>query len=327
MPAHPLTEHEREEIRVGIEREETNTAIATRLSRHRLTIGEEITRNGGRGNYCAVAAGQRAVEQRRRPKPFKLLCDPKLAAHVANRLGLGDSPMTISIELARGVYGFVALISHECIYQTIHHDGRGLPAGCHRGLHLGRKRRKPRGHSVTHTHSLGEFTSIHERPAIASGRDEVGHLEGDLIVGSYNRSALITVFDRASRNVWLADLPDGKRAKGVSAALTKLLRRIPPHLRRSLAWDQGSEIAEHALIAKQCRIDIYIADPKSPWQRPTNENGNALIRRYVGKGTDLSIWTPRQLRNLEQRLNTIPRRSLNWATANDIYTAAVTITD
>jgi len=327
MPASPLTARERVEIRIGIERNESNVEIGFRLSRHRTTIGDEINRNGGRLMYCAVAAGRRSVVQRQRPKTFKLVADSALAAHVAKRLEQRDSPMTISIELARGIHGRTASISHECIYQAVHNGERGLPAGCHRRLHLGRRHRKHRGQTTPGSHSLGEFNLIHTRPAIADERREVGHLEGDLITGSYNRSALITVFDRASRKVWLADLPDGKRSNDVRVALTKLIRRIPKRLRRTLTWDQGSEMAEHIKIAKRCGIDIYFAEPKSPWQRPTNENGNAFVRRYVGKGTDLSIWTPPQLRKIEQRINTTPRRSLDWATANDIYTAAVTITD
>ena len=327
MPARPLTAREREEIRAGIERDETNTAIGLRLSRHRTTIGAEIGRNGGRTHYCAVDAEQRAGVERRRRKQHKLVADPALAAYVAKRLEQRDSPMTISIELARGVHGRTDSISHECIYQAVQNHRRGLPTGCHRGLHLGRRRRKHRGQTSSSTHSLGDFNLIHNRPAVAAERTEVGHFEGDLIVGSYNRSALITVFDRTSRNVWLADLTDGKRSSGVLTALTKLIGRIPKHLRRTLTWDQGSEMAEHIKIAQRCGIDIYFAEPKSPWQRPTNENGNALVRRYVGKGTDLSIWTPRQLRKIEHRINTTPRRSLDWATAHDIYTAAVTMTD
>lgn len=176
------------------------------------------------------------------------------------------------------------------------------------------------------SHSLGSFNLIGLRPEIATQRVEVGHLEGDLIVGAYNRSAIATMFDRTSRYVWLTKLPHAKNADGVLDALVSTLRRVPAHLRLTLTWDQGSEMARHVELAKRCGIDIYFAEPKAPWQRPTNENGNALVRRYVGKGTDLSAFTTRDLRAIETRINTIPRRSLNWATANDIYTAAVAMT-
>lgn len=173
---------------------------------------------------------------------------------------------------------------------------------------------------------MGLFNLIGVRPAIAAERVHVGHIEGDLIVGAYNRSAIATLFERASRYVWLARLPHAKQADGVLDALVTTLRRIPAHLRVTLTWDQGSEMARHAQLAQRSGIDIYFADPKSPWQRPTNENGNALVRRHVGKGTDLSIYTTRDLRAIERRINTIPRRSLNWATAHDHYTAAVAMT-
>jgi IS30 family transposase len=327
MPARPLTLHEREAIRVGIERDEPDRLIGEALGRHRCTINAEICRNGGRGDYCAIDAQHRAEQQLSRPKVSKLVDDRALAAHVTKRLKAKDSPMTISIELARGVHGRVASISHECIYQAIYSVGRGLAAGLHVGLHLKHRRRKHRGRTpMVATHSLGSFNLIGLRPKIAAQRIEVGHIEGDLIVGAYNRSAIATLFDRTSRYVWLTKLPHAKSADGVLAALIATLRRIPSHLRVTLTWDQGSEMARHLELAERCGIDIYFAEPKAPWQRPTNENGNALVRRYVGKGTDLSIYTTTDLRAIERRINTIPRRSLNWATANDLYTAAVAMT-
>ena len=328
MPAHALSVVEREVIRVGIAQGDSDAVIAARVGRHRRTINVEINRNGGRSVYSAIAAQSRADACRARPKMSRLVNDPELAAHVARRLAARDSPMTISIELARGVHGRVALISHETIYQAVYDpQRRGLPLECHRGLHLKRRRRRHRNAApAPNMHSLGEFNLITTRPAIAAERVEVGHLEGDLIVGAYNRSAIITVFDRTSRHLWLGRLPNAKNAAGVHDATRTLLRRIPAGLRATLTWDQGSEMAQHHDLAAAVGIDIYFAEPKSPWQRPTNENGNALVRRYVGKGTDLSIYTNRDLRRIEQRINTIPRRSLNWATAHDIYTAAVAMT-
>ena len=329
MPACPLSAREREEIRAGIERHESDGVIAATLGRHRCTINAEISRNGGRGIYSAISAERRAARQRRRPKVSKLAADAVLAGHVEARLRAKDSPMTISIELARGVHGVTAKLSHESIYQAVYDPVRGLPAGLHTCLHLRRRRRKPRttAKNNTVTHSLGTFALISARPQIAAERVEVGHFEGDLIVGAYNRSAIMTVFDRMSRYLWLAELPRAKNADGVLDALVATLARIPRHLLGTLSWDQGSEMARHAEVAQRCGIDIYFAEPKSPWQRPTNENGNALVRRYVGKGTDLSVFTANDLRASEHRLNTTPRRVLNWSTATDIYTAAVAMTD
>jgi len=325
MPSNPLVLEEREEIRAGIERGESCAYIAKVIERHRCTVSEEIRRNGGRSRYRAVRAQRGADMRRARPKMAKLVADTKLARYVTKRLELKDSPLTISIELARGVWGVVASISHECIYQSIYNPGRGLEPGLHCGLHLKRRRRKRRGQHLPGGHSLGDFNPIKDRPAIADLRVEVGHLEGDLIVGAYNRSALITLFDRMSRYLWLQQLTS-KSADACFEAMLKLLGRIPPALRRTITWDQGAEMARHAELSKRRNVAIYIADPKAPWQRPTNENGNAFVRRYVGKSTDLSIYTTKDLRRIERRINTTPRRSLNWATANDIYTHAVAMT-
>lgn len=331
MPAHPLSASEREEIRAGIVRGETDRQIGQRLGRHRTTINVEINRNGGRAVYSALDAQTRAERERRRPKAPLLVADPTLAQVVANRLKAKDSPMTISRELADGIGGVQASISHECIYTSVYaHGQRGLPRGLHTNLHRRRrcrKRRLPPGETPAKTSPLGVFTSISERPTEADKRAVVGHLEGDLILGSFNRSAIVTVFDRASRYCWLADLPEGHDANATLAAVTEILDRIPEALRHTLTWDQGSEMARHADLARLCGIDIYFADPHSPWQRPTNENGNGLLRRYLPKGTNLAVHTPADLRAIEHRLNTMPRRSINWSTAETIYHQAVAMTD
>ena len=328
MPAEPLLLCEREEIRAGIERGETDGVIAARLGRHRCTVNAEINRNGGRSGYSAVAAQDRAEAQRRRPKAAKLVADPALAAHVTARLEAKDSPMTISIELARGVHGLTGSISHECIYAAVYaHGRRGLRRGLHEGLHRRRRCRKHRRPGETaRPGPLGQFRSIHDRPAVAAGRGEVGHLEGDLIIGARNASALVTVFDRASRYLWLADLPEGHGAEQTLAALIERGERIPAGLRRSLTWDQGREMARWDDLATTVDIDVFFADPHAPWQRPTNENGNGLIRRYVGKGTNLHAYTPADLRAIEHRINTTPRRSLHWSTAQTVYHQAVAMT-
>ena len=330
MPAHPLSLSEREEIRVGIERKDTDEEIGQHLGRHRCTISAEINRNGGRGFYTVTAAQARAEELRRRPKQCRLVADPVLAAVVTERLEAKDSPMTIARELAAGTHGVTTSISHESIYQAVYAQGeRGLRRGLHEGLHRRRRRRKHRTRDTAPASAagpLGTFNPISARPSIADERREVGHLEGDLILGSFNRSAIVTVFDRASRYLWLADLPEGHSADAVLAALVETMERIPTTLRRTLTWDQGSEMARHADLAEMTGITVYFADPHSPWQRPTNENGNGLIRRYVGKGTNLNVYTPADLRAIETRINTMPRRSIHWATAQDLYTTAVAMT-
>jgi len=170
MPAKPLTLSEREEIRAGIERNDRDRVIGEAIGRHRCSVNAEINRNGGRVKYCAVDAQARANEKRARPKVPKLVADPNLGAHVTARLVAKDSPMTISIELARGLFKIVAKISHETIYRAIQTVVRGLRRGLHSGLHLGRKGRKARNTRPVRSHSLGSFNPISARPAVAFER-------------------------------------------------------------------------------------------------------------------------------------------------------------
>lgn len=329
MPANPLSQREREEIRYGIGRSETVTAIAVRIGRHRTTISREISRNGGRGVYRAYAAQDRAKERLARPKVRLLQQCPELATHVRLRLEAKDSPMTIAVELTQGVYPTVGrTVSHETIYRAVYDPfHRDLPRNIYRCLHRRRRHRYPRGYRNPHRGTWRDaLPLISERPAAAADRSEVGHLEGDLIIGSNRRAAIITVFDRKSRYLWMAALPDGLTAPKTLKVLTRLIKRIPPHLRRTLTWDQGGELARYATLAKRCGIDVYFADPHSPWQRPTNENGNGLIRRYVGKSTDLAQFTDADLWAIEDRINTMPRRIHNWASAQQVYDQAVAMT-
>ncbi len=326
MPGDALSLSERVQIEMGVGLEQSARTIAARMGRPPSTVTRELERNGGRDAYSAAAADARAANRRRRPRLTCFQRDPVLADHVEARLAAKDSPMTISKELARGVFPEVeASVSHETIYNGIYAHGKaGLVKGLHRHLHRSRRcrtRRRPPGDAVAKDGPLGSFNLIFERPPEADDRSEVGHLEGDLIIGSFNRSAIVTVFDRLSRLVWLADLPEGHGADPTLAALVEILERIPGPLRRSLTWDQGREMARHHDLAAMCGIDVFFAEPHSPWQRPTNENGNGLLRRYVGKGTNLNVYTPADLRAIEDRLNTMPRRSLGWATAAEVYAA------
>lgn len=327
MPANPLIMSEREEIRAGIERGDPISAIATGLDRCGSTISREITRNGGKKRYRAHTAQQRADTERARPKTTVFEVTPALAEHVTERLRAKDSPMTIAKELDRGLYPEIdGRASHETIYGALYaHGRRGLAKDLHWGLHRKRRCRKHRrAQDAGEPHNkgpLGTYRKITERPKAAEDRSEVGHLEGDLITGAYNRSAIATLFDRASRHLWLAGLPFGHGAQATLGALVEQMERIPEEFRRSLTWDQGREMALHAGLTTLCNMPVFFADPHSPWQRPTNENGNGLLRRYVGKGTDLAVFGPQDLLEIETRINTMPRRVLNWQTAAEVYAA------
>lgn len=328
MPANPLSLREREEIRAGIARGETVTAIAGELGRHRCTISAEISRNGGRVLYRAFRSHDQAAARRARPKTPVFDQDPVLAAHVTRRLEAKDSPMTIAVELANGVYPNIdGVVSHETIYAAIYAPrGGGLRRGLYKCLHRRRRIRSPKRGQRSQSPWRHSMRSISTRPAIAWERVEIGHLEGDLIIGKGGKSAIITVFDRTSRYLWMAGLPTSHTAGPTLASLTRLLKRIPAELRHTLTWDQGSEMARHATLEKRCGIAVYFADARSPWQRPTNENGNGLIRRYVGKGTDLAAFSTTDLKHIEHRINTTPRRVLGWSTAKHVYDQAVAMT-
>ena len=327
MPGPALSAHEREEIRVGCSGGETFTAIAEALGRSTSTISQEVGRNGGRARYCAVAADVRATKERQRPRLTKFQANRELAVHVEAKLAALDSPMTIAIELGRsgGVGG--VRVSSETIYQGVYgHGRRGLAAGLSGCLHRKRRRRKRRcraGETPKKASPLGVFNLISSRPEIASGRSETGHFEGDLIIGARGASAIVTLIDRASRFNLIGDLPEGHDATSVLACCIELLERVPEGLRRTLTWDQGTEMAHHNDLAGAVGIDVYFAEPHSPWQRPSNENFNGLLRRYVGKGTDLGVYSQKDLDVISHRINTMPRRIHQWESAEDRYAAAV----
>lgn len=330
MPANPLSLREREQIYYGLVQGKTITSIAVKIGRHRCTVSAEVSRNGGRDDYRPFAANRRAALCRKRPKLRLFERHPELAAHVAGRLEAKDSPMTIAVELGQGLFPDIAVsASHETIYEEIYaHDRSTLPREVFRCLHRRRRQRHRRQSRRPATnHWRKELRSFRDRPPEADARSEVGHFEGDLIVGTGHQSAIITVFDRKSRHLWMEPLYNGQNADLTLEALASLFERIPRKVRRTLTWDQGGEIARHATLTERCGIDVYATDPRSPWQRPTNENGNGLIRRYVGKRTDLTQFTASDLRAIETRINTMPRRIHNWSSAKRIYDQAVAMTD
>lgn len=327
MAGAALTAREREEIRVGIEADESLSDIAVRLDRAPSTICREVNRNGGRHRYCATKAETRAAAKRGRPRRTKFQSNRALCDHVEARLVAKDSPMTIAVELARagGIAGDT--VSAESVYMGVYaHGTRGLAAGLGRHLHRKRGRRKPRcrpGVAPKTGGPLGIFNLIGLRPAIADDRTEVGHFEGDLIIGERGRSAIVTLVDRSSRFNLIGDLPEGHDATSVLACCIELVERVPVELRRTLTWDQGTELARHEDLAAAVGIDVFFAEPHSPWQRPSNEHFNGQLRRYVGKGTDLSVYSQQDLDVISRRLNTMPRRIHNWESAQDRYDAAV----
>ena len=205
-------------------------------------------------------------------------------------------------------------VSPETIYQSLYVQGRGaLRRELARHLRTGREVRRPRGGGGG-AGRLAGMVNISQRPAGAADRAVPGHWEGDLIEGKAGQSQIGTLVERTTRYTMLVPLPDGRSAAAVAAAVTPVIAGLPDGLRRSLTWDQGKEMGLHRQIAVAADCEIYFCDPHSPWQRPSNENTNGLLRQYFPKGSDLSAHSPQQLAGVADQLNGRPRKVLGWKT-------------
>jgi IS30 family transposase len=309
---------EREEIAVGKAAGLGQREIAARLGRPRCTVSRELARNSGPGGrYRATVAQQRADERARRPKPARLAVNEVLRAVVAQRLGASWSPEQIAATLKADFPGQPEMhVSHETIYQSIYVQGRGALrrelAAC---LRTGRALRRPRRQAAARRARTGPvpaMVSISERPAEAADRAVPGHWEGDLILGTANRSAIGTLVERSTRYCLLLHLPASHDAEAVRDEMITAIQALPAALRRSMTWDQGSEMAAHAQITLATDLDIYFCDPHSPWQRGSNENTNGLLRQYFPKGTSLARHTRAHLDAVAAELNDRPRKTLGW---------------
>jgi len=306
---------EREEIRAGLERGESFTAIAARLCRSTSTVSREVGANGGRDGYRATVAHQRACVRARRPKAMKLAVCPALADQVVEWLGELWSPEEIARRLRTEFPDDPMMrVSHETIYQSLFVQGRGeLRRELHRCLRSGRAQRRPQGR-LDKRGRIPDMVMISERPAEVADRAVPGHWEGDLIIGKNNRSAVGTLVERATRYVMLLALPDGHGAEQVRTAMTAAIGRLPGELVKTITWDQGMEMAQHAQFTVDTGVQIYFCDPHSPWQRGSNENTNGLLRDYLPKGKDLSPLNQANLDVFAASLNGRPRETLGWMT-------------
>ena len=317
---------EREEISRGLAAKESRRSIARRLGRAPSTIGREITRHAIVTGYRAVAADNRAWRRATRPKPRRLATSPRLRVIVFAKIRADWSPQQISAWLKATYPADRSMqLSHEAIYQTLYVQARGA---LKRELvnHLRRHRglRRSGGKRVATTGRIVGAVSIAERPPQAEDRAVPGHWEGDLLIGRPG-TRIATLVERHSRYVMLVRLPAGD-SPSVVKALSRHIRQLPRQLRRSLTWDRGTEMASHRAFTMATKVQVYFCDPRSPWQRGSNENTNGLLRQYFPKGTSLDKVTQRQLDTVANKLNTRPRQTLNWKTPADVLAHTVAST-
>jgi transposase, IS30 family len=305
---------EREEIRAGIAAGDSFRAIARRIGRAPSTVSREVGGVAGRGRYRATRADDVACVRALRPKPAKLAGNPRLRRAVAGMLERRFSPRQISATLRLEYPDDAEMrIAPETIYQSLYVQGRGrLRKDLARHLRTGRTRRRPR--SAPAGNRIRDMVSISERPAEVSDRAVPGHWEGDLLVGKGNRSFIGTLVERHTRYVLLSYLGNDATTETVTAKIAERILTLPEHLRLSLTWDQGREMARHADFTVATGVKVYFCDPHSPWQRGSNENTNGLLRQYFPKGTDLAIHDQTELDRVAAELNGRPRQTLGWLT-------------
>ena len=316
--ARTLSLVEREVIERGRDAGQSCRALARMLGRAPSTISREIQRNGTRWRtrYQALPADRRAWRLAQRPKPSRLATHPRLRAVVAAQLRLDWAPAQIAAWLVRTYPEDPAMqVSAETIYKSLYVQARGalrheLTAHLRRGQSMRRSRGARR--RTTGGGGIVGALSIRARPPEAADRAVPGHWEGDLLAGAHS-SHIATLVERASRYVMLVKVPS-KDSTLVARALARRIKRLPAHLKASLTWDRGSELTQHATFTLATDVAVYFCDPRSPWQRGSNENTNGLLRQYFPKGMDVGPVTQRRLDAVAHRLNTRPRQTLGWQT-------------
>ena len=326
--ARTLSLVEREEISRGLAHGRSMRRIAARLGRAPSTVSREIARHGGRTRYRAVHADDRAWRNAKRPKPCLLATNLRLQTLVAEKLRQDWSPEQISGWLVDTYPDDDTLrVSTETIYRSLFIQARGVLKK-ELVAHLRRVRTMRSSKNASRVGQgrggIVDAVSIRERPAEAEDRAVPGHWEGDLIRGSRN-THIATLVERHSRFVLLVKV-DGKDTDSVVGALTRQVAHLPDQLMRSLTWDRGMELAAHKRFTLATDVQVYFADPRSPWQRGSNENTNGLLRQYLPKGTDLSVHSQEHLDGIALKLNTRPRKTLGFATPAARLDAAVAAT-
>jgi IS30 family transposase len=313
-----LSAEDRVVIQAGLAWRRSLAEIGALIGRDKSVISRELARNrGADGVYRARFADRAATTNRARPKQSKLQANPRLARRIEAWMDEGWSPGLIAHMLvADAGEDKTEHVSHETIYRALYVQGRGeLRKDLAKQLSTGRTRRKPRGSADRRGPAIyADAFTISDRPPEVADRAVPGHWEGDLIMGAGNQSAIGTLVERSTRFVILLHLPGRHTADEVATAMIDRMRTLPEHLRRSITWDRGSELAEYERVQLQLDAPVYFADPHSPWQRGSNENTNRLLRFWFTKGSDLRTWTGPELRRVQDTLNRRPRPTLGYRT-------------
>jgi IS30 family transposase len=316
-----LTAADREEISRGLAQNLPQRVIAARIGRNPSVISREITRHGGPKRYRATRAGRAARVSRSRPKARKLDTDTRLRAQVLARLRAGHSPDQIAGRLcSEHADQHARRVSAEAIYRWIYALPKGELAREGILLRSGRSTRRPGGRARTPGARIVGLRSIEDRPAEVTDRRVPGHWEGDLLIGRAGRSAMATLVERTSRYTVPVALPAGRRDAATTCdALIDAVSGMPTQLRKTLTWDQGSEMAGHAAFTLATTVEVYFAHPHAPWERGTNENTNRLLREYFPRGTDITD-DQNYLDLVARELNDRPRRILGYRTPAEVFT-------
>jgi transposase, IS30 family len=313
--------------------------IATKLGFHKSTISREIRRNSNSSVISSVSLGyNHKTASRRSTKRISsrklghriLFVNSILREYVESKLQLSWSPNQIVKTMKKDFTSSMESISHEAIYQYIYVLPKGsLKKSLIEGLRRGHKyRRLSKKKQVEFDEQRGkiqDMLSIHERPMEVEDRVIPGHWESDLIIGKYKQSAIATLVERTTRYTIIVQLPNGKSALEVNSAIAKEVSTIPAHLKKTITHDQGKELSKHKEFTISTKIQVYFADPASPWQRGTNENTNGLIRQFFPKGTDFREITLERIKEVQDLLNGRPRAVLDYCTPNEIFSKYVAL--
>jgi transposase, IS30 family len=309
-----LTELDREQIFLGLQRGERASQIARSIGRHRSVVTREIARNRIQGiGYSAIVAHAKSIKRTTKRRKRKLDQSPELWCLVRKKLKLYWSPQQISGYLRRTYPGQSDMqISHEAIYSYIYILPRGgLKKSLIACLRRGKTKRGIKPHQAAKRSQIPDLVSVDDRPNEVDGRQIPGHWEGDLIMGAGNRSAMGTLVERTTRFTMLVKL-DYKDSDYTCLSYANKLGELPEMLRRSLTYDRGKELTYHSIISNLAGVKVYFCDPHSPWQRGTNENTNGLLRQYFPKGTDFNTVPEWVMQEVQDQLNERPRAVLDF---------------